>query len=158
MKKGTSGNAPYEEDLLLYLGVESISDVTFFSRLETGDAMFHSRTYKRVSRRNNFTVAYQRGATIFYGQVEVFFAVKDNLRLACGAIIAPMPLTGHRICNSDELLGASPVNHIVCLQQPAQNRFDVIPLEDIIDVCVYMKFSDTDVGYAAHFPNHIEKD
>ena len=77
MKKGTSGNAPYEEDLLLYLGAESISDVTFFSRLETGDATFHSRTYKRVSRRNNFTVAYQRGATIFYGQVEVFFAVKD---------------------------------------------------------------------------------
>ena len=78
--------------------------------------------------------------------------------MACGAIIAPMPLAGHRICNSDELLGASLVNNIVCLQQPAQYRFDVIPLEDIIDVCVYMKFSDNDVGYAAHFPNHIEND
>jgi len=70
MKKGTSGNAPYEEDLLLYLGVESISDVTFFSRLETGDAMFHSRTYKRVSRRNNFTVAYQREQPYSMGKLK----------------------------------------------------------------------------------------
>ena len=56
------------------------------------------------------------------------------------------------------MLGARPVNHIVYLRQPDKNRFDVVSLEGLLDVCVYMKFSDTVVGYAAHFANHIEKD
>ncbi|RMX49072.1 hypothetical protein pdam_00003959 [Pocillopora damicornis] len=41
LKKGKSTNADYEDDLLLFLGVESISDVTFFSRLQIG-GVFHS--------------------------------------------------------------------------------------------------------------------
>ena len=65
MKKGKSTNADYEDDLLLFLGVESISDVTFFSRLQIGEAVFHSRAYKRVSRRNNYTIAYQQGDTVY---------------------------------------------------------------------------------------------
>ena len=40
LKKGKSTNADYEDDLLLFLGVESISDVTFFSRLQIG-GVFH---------------------------------------------------------------------------------------------------------------------
>ena len=56
LKKGKSTNADHEDDLLLFLGVESISDVTFFSRLQIGEGVFHSRAYKRVSRRNNYTI------------------------------------------------------------------------------------------------------
>ena len=47
LKKGKSTNADYEDDLLLFLGVESVSDVTFFSRLQIGEAVFHSREYIR---------------------------------------------------------------------------------------------------------------
>ena len=120
--------------------------------------MIHSTAYKRVSRRNNFTVAYHKGETIAYGQVEEFFVVEDKPRLVCGAVIAPMPIDGSRICENNQVFGAIPVNHIVCLRQPDKNRFDVVSLVGLLDVCVYMKFSDTVVGYAAHFANHIEKD
>ena len=61
------------------------------------------------------------------------------------------------ICESHVVLGST-VDHIVPLHQAKKNRFDIVPFEDIIDVCLYMKFSDSDVGYAAHFPNHFEKD
>lgn len=59
MKKGKSSNADYEDNLLLFLGVEAISDITFLSRFQIGESVFHSRAYKRVSRRNNYTIAYQ---------------------------------------------------------------------------------------------------
>ena len=76
--------------------------------------------------------------------------------MTCGAVIAPMPKSSGVLCESHEVLGNA-VNHIVPLHQP-KNRFDIVPLEDIIDVCLYIKFSDSEVGYAAHFPNHFEKD
>lgn len=34
----------------------------------------------------------------------------------------------------------------------------MIQLENIIDVCVYMDTQDSDVQYAAQFPNHYERD
>ena len=60
-KKGMSGDMDYEEDLLSFLGVESVGEVSFFSRLQIRGAIIHSRSYKRVSRRNNYTVVYQEG-------------------------------------------------------------------------------------------------
>ena len=132
--------------------MESIGCVTFFKRLQIGDAVFYSQMYKRVSRRNSFTVAYTKGESTSYGQIEVFFLLKEDPRMTCGAIIAPMSKSDQLICESHV------VDHIVPLQQAKKNRFDIVPFEDIIDVCLYMKFSDSDVGYAAHFPNHFEKD
>ena len=153
LKKGKSTNADYEDDLLLFLGVESITDVTFFSRLQIGKAVFHSREHKRVSRRNNYTIACQQGDSICYGYIETFFSV----RVACGAVSAPMSMSGQHVCKSHEGLG-SPISHIVCLHEPNKNQFTVVPLKDFIDIYVYIKFSDCGVSYAAHFPNHIEKD
>ena len=77
--------------------------------------------------------------------------------MTCGAVIAPMPKSSGVLCESHEVLGNA-VNHIVPLHQPKKNRFDIIPLEDIIDACLYIKFSGSEVAYAAHFPNHFEKD
>lgn len=119
--------------------------------------MFHSRAYKRVSRRNNYTIAYWKGSSICYGQIEVFFFTKDERRVACGAVVATMSMSGQCICKWHDNLG-SPVSHIVCLHHPNRSRFAVVSLNEIVDVCVYMKFTDSDLGYAAHFANHIERD
>lgn len=148
---------PFEDDLLLFLDVESISDVRLFNRVQFGDAVFHSRMYKRVSRRNSHTVAYQQEEDTRYGQIEVFFVVSQDPVATCGAVIAPMAKSPQHVCECHELLGNT-VQHIVPLQNPSKNRFDIVLLENIIDVCLYMKFSDSDIGYAAHFPNHFEKD
>lgn len=77
--------------------------------------------------------------------------------MTCGAIIAPMSKSNELICESHVVLG-SIVDHIVPLRKVKKNRFDIVSFEDIIDVCLYMKFSDSEVGYASHFPNHFEKD
>lgn len=157
LKQRRSADADYDDDLLTFLGVESISEVTFFSRLQIGGATFHSRTYKRVFRRNNYTIAYQQGESICYGQIEVFFVVRDDPRMSCGAVVSKLTVSNQHVCKLHEVLG-NPVTHIVCLQKPNRNRFTVVPLEDIIDICVYMEFSDCTLGYAALFPNHIERD
>ena len=48
--------------------------------------------------------------------------------------------------------------YIIALRHPHRHLFVIVPLENIIDVCVYMAFSDSEVHYAAHFPNHLEQD
>ena len=146
-KKGTSGGMDYEEDLLSFLGVESVGEVWFFSRLQIRGAIIHSRSYKRVSRRNNYTVVYQ----------EVFFVTKDVPRMRCGAVVSRMSVSSQCLCEKHDFFGST-VTHIVCLHQPNRIRFSIVPLEDIIDVCIYMKFSDCNFGYAALFANHIERD
>ena len=157
LTKGKSTNADYEDDLDRILGVESVSDITFFSRLQIGEAVLHSKVYKRGTRRNNYTIAYQQEENICYGQIEVFFVVRDNARMVCRAVLSSLAVSSKQVCKSHDILG-SPVSHIVCLHQPNRSRFTVVPLDDIIDVCVYMKFSDCDLGYAALFANHIERD
>ena len=139
--------------------MESVSDITFFSRLQIGEAGLHSKAYKRVTRGNNYTIAYQKEESVCYGQIEVFFVVRDtcNVGMVCGAVLSSLTVSSKQVCKPHEILG-SLVSHIVCLQQPNRNRFTVVPFEDIIDVCVYMKFSDCDLGYAALFANHIERD
>ncbi|KAK2558797.1 hypothetical protein P5673_019012 [Acropora cervicornis] len=126
----------------------------YFTRLQVGAAACHSRLYKRTSKRHTFTVAYRRDGSpsIRYGQIEVFFKAGVRSKTSCGAVVVPMSKA-----KQDILLGI-PVSHIIALHQPNRNIFVIVPLEDIIDVCAYMEFSDSRVNYAAHFPNHVEKD
>ena len=77
--------------------------------------------------------------------------------MTCGAIIAPMSKSNELICESHVVLG-SIVDHIAPLHQVKKNTFHIVSFEDVIDVCMYMKFSDSKVGYAGHFSNHFEKD
>ena len=77
--------------------------------------------------------------------------------MTSGAVIAPMSMSEHRVCEFNEFLGNT-VHHIVSLKDPSKKRFDIVRLENIIDICLYMKFSDNEVGFAVHFPNHFEKD
>ena len=149
----------FEDDLQAFLGLESLSAVNYFTRLQVGNAIFHSKLYKRVSRRNTFTVAYSLNgsSSISYGQIEVFFKAAVGTRVSCGAIVQPLSIADQDLCKEHEVLGR-PVSHIIALRRPNRQFFVVVPLEDIIDVCVYMEFSDSEVHYVAHFPNHLEKD
>ena len=73
--------------------MESVGEVSFFSRLQIRGAIIHSRSYKRVSRRNNYTVVYQEGNSTFYGQIEVFLVAKDVPRMCCGAAVSRMSVS-----------------------------------------------------------------
>ena len=156
--KGCSNRLPFEDDLLSFLGLESLSTVKYFTKLQAGDTVFHSKMYKRVSRRNSFTVTYHQGVTVNYGQIEVFFKVPRNSETNYyGAVISRMPRATQRLCKKHPVLG-TPVHHIVTLKKPNNICFEIVQLENIIDVCVYMDTQDSDVQYAAQFPNHYERD
>ena len=62
--------------------MESVGEVSFFSRLQIRGAIIHSRSYKRVSRRNNYTVVYQEGNSTFMGKLKCFLLPKMFLECA----------------------------------------------------------------------------
>ena len=106
-----------------------------------------------------FTVAYrlEGSPSLEYGQIEIFFKAPVGSRTSCGAVLKPLSRASQGICKQHEVLGR-PVSHIIALHHPHRHLFVIVPLENIIDVCVYMAFSDSEVHYAAHFPNHLEQD
>ena len=150
-------NDVYEDDLLAVLGLESLCTVQYFTRLQAGSQVYHSRMYKRVSKRNSYTVAYRKGRSIVYGQIEMYFCAGANAHLQHGAVIVPMP-TAVKQCISEQndILGITPVSHIVVLNQPKQNQADIVSVDDIVELCVFIELSD--ITYVAHFPNRYEKD
>lgn len=120
---------------------------------------FKAALCKRTSKRNTFTVAYRGDGSpsISYGQIEVFFKAAVGSKTSQGAVVLPMSKGNQDFCHRHKVLGI-PVSHVIALHQPNSNIFGNVPLEDTIDVCVYIEFSDSSVNYAAHFPNHLEKD
>ena len=60
------------------------------------------------------------------------------------------------ICESHVVLG-SIVDHIVALHQVKKNRFHIVSFEDIIDLCMYMKFSDSEVDMLLIFQTILRK-
>ena len=133
--KSCSNRLSFEDDLLSFLGLESLSTVKHFTRLQVGDAVFHSKMYERVSRRNSSTVTYHQGATINYGQIEVFFMgpVSSETNY-CGAVISPMLRDTQGLYKKHPVLG-TPAHHIVTLKKPNNIHFVMVQLENIIDVC-----------------------
>ncbi|KAK2556257.1 hypothetical protein P5673_021878 [Acropora cervicornis] len=100
--------------------------------------------YKRVSRRNSSTIMYRQGASINYGQIEVFFKGPVNSQTNyryCGAVISPMQRATQGLCEKHPVLGM-PAHHIVTLKKPSNIHF---VMENIIDVCVFMGTQDSDV-------------
>ncbi len=77
--------------------------------------------------------------------------------MAYGAVVSKLAVSSQHVCKLYEVLG-KPVTHIVCLKKPRRNRFPVVPLDNVIDICVNMEFSDFVLRYAALFPNHIHRD
>jgi hypothetical protein len=137
LKKSGFVNPPCEDDLLLSLGVECISELTFFTRLQAGKAIFHSKEYKRATKRNSYTIAYQKESKMCYGQVEVYF-VSFNEPMECGAVIAPMTKSNEDVARSHEVLGKL-VTHIVPLHQPRnKEEHDIVDIDNIVDVCLFI--------------------
>lgn len=103
-------------------------------------------------------MAYRNNCSFKYGQIECVFKAPEESRIQFGAVIRPMAVSSKaQLCKEHEVLGPL-CNHIVPLHAPARFSCDVILLDAIIEVCVYISFLENDVVYAVHFPNRFEKD
>ena len=65
LEEGLPGE-PCKDDLMLSRRVESISSTKFFNHLQLGDAVFHSKAYRGITRRNHHTDAYAQEGEIRY--------------------------------------------------------------------------------------------
>lgn len=152
----------FEDDVVSGLEVDSLSEVKFFTRVQIGGRIIHSRAYKRVSVRNSYTVSYKDSGKIKYGQVEVFVQASSlrNDSVQYAAVILPFLEQTGFVCPTYEVLGVCPVTHIVCWYPPLDDQCVLVPIDNIEDICVCMELRDTGspVVYIAHFPNHIEND
>lgn len=161
MKKGKPG-APFEDDIISFLSMESISNVTLFNRAQLLEMQYFILECIRVSRRNmhSFTVAYQHEEGIRYGQIEVWSFWSHRIQLWYVGLSLLQCQSLANVCVN--------VIIIIMLGNPwmlkgnnmlhSKNKFDMVVLANIIDICLYMEFSDSEVGCAAHFPNHLERD
>lgn len=129
VKSGSFMTEPFQDDLQASLGLDSLSSVKFFTRLQAGSAVLHSKQYKRVSRRNTFTVAYRldEHPSLEYGQIEVFFKAPVGSRISSGAVVKPLSRSSQCLCKQHEVLGR-PVSHIISLRHPHRHLFVIVPV------------------------------
>jgi len=83
---------------------------------------------------------------------------KDSVQYTA-AILLFLKQTGS-VCPTSEGLGVCTVTHIVCCYPRLNDQCVLVPIDNIVDICVCMELRETGspVVYIAHFPNHIEKD
>ena len=145
-----------------------------FNRIKIRNEIFHSKCYTRVHSRNSYTVAYNKpnkgrliGQIAFYLQLFPFCEKHLDVTNLCKCktvnVAMINQLEKHNvddICkiSHDELSGAD-LEYIDVLQPVNLNHFDVVPLQEIMYKCVFVKLADKkDVVYACRMPNYVEKD
>lgn len=131
LKSGSCTTEPFVDDLQAFLGLDSLSSVKLFTRLQAGSTVFHLKQYKRVSRRNTFTVAYRLDErhSLEYGQIEIFFKAPVGSRTSYGAVFKPLSRTSKGICEQHKVLGR-PVSHIIALHHP--HRYLLFSLKTLL--------------------------
>ena len=89
-----------------------------------GDCVIQSRSYKRVSRRNTFTISFKEQSSLKYEQIEVFVkASVPESSMVYGAVLFPLEKIqdeGKSITSVDEVLGINPVGDFVVAVKPPQ--------------------------------------
>ena len=74
-----------------------------------------------------------------YGQVDVFFNVPGDLNaiISSGAVVLPMSKISGGVCEQHVILGM-PATHIVTLSKPNRLCSEIIALDDLLELCLYM--------------------
>lgn len=147
-----------------------------FSRCEVNNKMMHSMSYKRVTKRNTYTVFYvTENEEQCYGQVLYYFSNTPACNSVCSAncnfhiptywaLIHKMPFSEISMLdfNHDDDSLKFPIAvkspQICALKKPLPDAFHVIPISEILEVVSCVEFADDNVLFVSHTPNQIEKD
>ena len=127
------------------LGVEILQ----FVRYRNGNVVFHSKMYKRVKRRNSYTVMYVEDGVKMFGMIKCCMTlVIDN------GFNSEERHVGLIECLDvlHDCLGlASHIKVVKNVEQPLQK---LVLLENIAQVCVWLEFEDIlDVSFISLIPN-----
>ena len=163
--------APTERAVLESL-VGPIKQVLQFQRLLVGEQLIHSKSYKSMTRRNNFTIEIKPGSenpTSCYGQV--LFYVKIYLQCPnpsfCGnackckkavfyALINVLQPNKNIVIADDAFTGAT-IPHLIPVVS-SDRCLTAIPVEDIVRLCFYIDCGSDCISFVGIVPNQFEKD
>lgn len=148
------------------LGGQTVSKCFKFSRLDLRGDIINSTSYKRVSKRNSYTIQFHGKVEVAYGQVKYFAKVYKTCRdhVFCGhscecklpvyvAVINLFELSSIQLAH-DDVTGAT-VPHIIPIKKET-NGLTAVQVSEIIQLCVRISCQD-DINFVCLFPNRFEK-
>lgn len=137
-----------------------------FSRLDLRGDIIHSTSYKRVSKRNSYTVQFHGKREVAYGQVKYFAKVFKRCQnpVFCGqtcdcklpvyvAVINLLELSNIQLAH-DDVTGAT-VPHIIPIKKET-NGLTAVQVSEIVQLCVRISCQ-SDINFVCLFPNRFEK-
>lgn len=114
------------------------------------ESIYYSSDYKRVKRRNSYTVMYMCSRLVVYGQIKYFILVGSTplavVRKAC-----PQAIFNEKF-SSD----ITSLNKII-IPVSMLDAFDVVSVHSILEKCMYVQVSSTEC-YIVRFPNTLSHD
>ena len=163
-------NVSVKEQVAIELVVGKVNSLYKFQRLIFDDHLIHCREYKRVTKRNNYTVQYRSGHNkeISYGHVNYYV----RCHLACpipslcsancvckepcyNAMISKLHTSSQMLRDYNKSLGIS-MEHLFPVSKQ-ESSSEAVMVQHLLQLCVYV-----DVGHAPSFiglfPNCYEKD
>uniref|UniRef100_A0A7M5V8Y5 Uncharacterized protein n=1 Tax=Clytia hemisphaerica TaxID=252671 RepID=A0A7M5V8Y5_9CNID len=124
----------------------AISDMMRFKRLYFHGCIVQSKAYKRVTKRNTYTIYYHGRFGYSYGFIKYFLKVSLEAKTEYLAIIEIVTVRKDTMLNG--------IEHIIPIK--SSNNIDVCKVADILEVCSSLSLASGD--YIAHFPNKLEND
>lgn len=150
-----------------------VAEVFQFKRLLIGTQVIHSKTYKCMTRRNNYTVKFKSGNGDFdcmsFG--EILFYVKcfvqcpipsfccDSCKCKTAkyyAIVEGLEQNKDIVIANDPFTGAV-VPHLIPVIRN-DHSLSAVPVENIVELCFHLNCGDDNTSFLGIFPNQYEKD
>jgi hypothetical protein len=123
-----------------------------FLRIQVGKSVIHSKHYLAVTKRNSYTVKYVNNErNVCYGQVEYYVRCSFAHTDVFVAVVTGLDVQSDIVLSGD-------VETNVFTPVVATDRQSIVPVTDILELCVYLKFTGHGFDCVTVFPNRIEKD
>ncbi|KAJ8038200.1 hypothetical protein HOLleu_15545 [Holothuria leucospilota] len=144
---------------------ESSSDFTKFQkflRITKHGALFQSKQYLAVSRRNSHTIIYTHNITRLCGQIEYFMkccccnldVCTDQCQPQYFAVVQMLPIIPCQLVNDD--VTNCNIPHIFKVSTNV-DEYEVVAIDNILSLCVFMPVSNMQ-AYISTAPNTCESD
>ena len=146
----------------------SIYKVYRFDRILLGSRVFHSKSYKKPTKRNSFTVAYiDRSGSLSFGYVKYYTKcmLKCKNKAFCDrkcyckvpqyAAVMERALPLDRAIEQNLQVPSLP--HIKPFKKDT-TELDCCTIDNIMKMCVSIKMPKVDIDFICRFPNLIESD
>ena len=151
--------------------VGPVKEVFQFQRLLVGDQLIHSKSYKSITRRNNYTITFKPvngDSKSCYGEVMVYVKVylqcpissfcSDTCKCETPKYYALIiVLERSDLVIADDPYTGATVPHLVPVTR-SDNCITAIPVENILQLCFRIDCGHDIPSFLGFFPNQYEKD